>query len=154
MSTYSFLDSMVAISGPNGAFSIGGPDVGSSEGGVTIVFTEDKNTMTIGGGGDGMHSLHAGKSGTLTVRELKTAPVNAKLSTMYKLDTVSGRQHGKNTISIRDLARGDVITASECAFAKFPDTTYAKDGGEMVWTFHAIRIDVDLGDGTELGLAA
>ena len=94
-----------------------------------------------------MHSLHAGKGANITVRLLKTSPTNSLLSTMYKGDTENSGQHGQNTISIRDLQRNDVITAQQCAFAKFPDITYAKDGGEMTWTFHAGIVDFDLGSG-------
>lgn len=106
--------------------------------------------MMIGADGEGMHSLHSGKSGMVTVRLLKTSPTNAQFSTMYALDTASGASHGRSTISIRDLVRGDAITCQECAFAKFPDTSYAKEGGEMVWSFHAIKIDVQLGAGLPL----
>ncbi len=35
-----------------------------------------KNTMTIGADGEVMHSLHADKSGTVTVNLLKTSPTN------------------------------------------------------------------------------
>jgi hypothetical protein len=35
--------------------------------------TEAKNTMTVGADGEVMHSLHAGKSGTITVTLLKTS---------------------------------------------------------------------------------
>jgi hypothetical protein len=149
VAVYSFIDNLVAISGPNGNFNLGGPGVGNSEGGISIVMTEDKNTMTIGAGGEGMHSLHAGKSGTVTIRMLKTAPANAQLSQMYAADTAGGASHGRNTISIRDLSRGDTIVCQEVAYAKFADITYAKDGGEMVWTFHATKIDFTLGSGIQ-----
>jgi hypothetical protein len=124
-----------------------GAGSGNSEGGITISQTEDRNTMTIGADGSGMHSLHAGKSGTVTVRLLKTAPTNDQMAQMFNLDTSNSSDHGKNTITIRDLVRGDTITCQECAFARFPDITYAKDGGENTWTFHAVRIDYDLGSG-------
>ena len=94
-----------------------------------------------------MHSLHAGKGANLTVRLLKTSPTNAQLSAMYGLDTVLSQSHGLNTISIRDMARNDVIVCQQCAFAKFPDMTYAKEGGEMVWGFHAGIVDFKLGTG-------
>ena len=154
MATYSFLDNLVAISGPNGSFNLGGPGQANSEGGITIVMVEDKNTMTIGASGEGMHSLHAGKAATLTCRFLKTSPVNAQLSAMYAADTIGGATHGRNTISVRDLARGDVITCQEVAFAKFADITYAKDGGEQVWTFHCVRTDFVLGSGLPQAAAA
>jgi hypothetical protein len=154
VAVYSFLDALVAIAGPNGNFSIGGPGIANTEGGVTITMTEDKNTMAIGAGGEVMHSLHAGKSGTVSVRTQKTAPVNRQLSEMYATDTQRSGLHGRNTIAIRDLSRGDVITCRDVAFAKFADVTYAKDGGEMVWNFHAGQIDFDLGSGIDLAAVA
>lgn len=137
---------MAAISGPNGAFDFGAGS-GNTEGGITVTMTEDKSTMTVGADGQVMHSLHAGKSGMVTVRLQKTSPTNALLSTMYALDTASGIAHGKDTITIRDLSRGDTITCQQCAFAKFADITYAKEGGEQIWTWHAGIIDFILGSG-------
>jgi hypothetical protein len=147
MPTYSFLDNLVAISGPNGNFNLGGPGSGNSEGGISITMVEDKNTMTIGAGGEGMHSLHAGRGATITTRFLKTSPQNGLLSAMYAADTADGSTHGLNTISIRDLARGDTIVCQQVAFKKFADVTYAKDGGEMTWAFDAIKVDFTLGTG-------
>lgn len=151
-STYSFLDTMASISGPNGAFSFGAGS-GNTEGGISIVYTEDINTMTIGADGEGMHSLHAGKSGTITVRLLQTAPVNALLAAMFNLDRASGVSHGRNTITVRDLVQGDIITCQQCAFVKFTDVTYAKDQSERVWTFHSIKIDPILGSGDAVAAA-
>jgi hypothetical protein len=103
--------------------------------------------MTIGADGSVMHSLHAGKSGTITVRLLKTSPTNKRLSDMYAVQTVSAALHGKNTIVVNDLARGDVITCSQVAFEKFSDITFAKEGGMNTWTFQAGVIDFDLASG-------
>jgi hypothetical protein len=108
---------------------------------------EDKSTMTIGADGAVMHSLHAGKGANVTVRLLKTSPTNSQLSQMYKGDSEASGLHGRNTISVRDLQRNDVITCQQCAFAKMADVTYAKEGGEMVWTFHSGVTDFDLGSG-------
>jgi hypothetical protein len=146
VATYSFLDNMASIVGPNGSVTIGA-GAADTEGGITIGMAEDKNTMSIAADGAVMHSLHAGKSGTVTVRLQKTSPMNQQLSIMYAADTVGGGTHGKNTISVRDLARNDVVTCQDVAFAKFPDVTYAKDGGDMIWTFHAGKIDFVLGTG-------
>jgi hypothetical protein len=60
----------------------------NAEEGITVTMTEAKNTMTIGADGEVMHSLHAGKSGTITVTLLKTSPVNKKLSLMYNAEPV------------------------------------------------------------------
>jgi hypothetical protein len=143
---YSFLDTYAAISGPSAAFDFGaGSD--NSEGGISVVMTEDKNSMTIGADAGVMHNLHAGKSGTVTIRLLKTSPDNLRFSAAYAAQTESAANHGQNTITIRNPALGDHITCRECAFSKFADITYGKDGGEMVWTFHAGKIDFDLGNG-------
>lgn len=146
MATYSFQDVVGSITGPNGTISIGAGSC-ATDGGLSIVMVEDKSTMTIGADGCVMHSLHAGKGANVTVRLLKTSPTNALLSQMYMGDTENSGAFGQNTISVRDLQRNDVITMQQCAFAKFPDTTYAKDGGEMVWTFHAGIVDFNLGSG-------
>ncbi|MQB09522.1 DUF3277 family protein [Agrobacterium sp. ICMP 6402] len=146
MATYSFLDVTASIAGPGGNFSLGNGS-GNSEEGITVTMTEDKNTMTIGADGSAMHSLHAGKSGSVSVRLLKTSPVNKQLMTLYNYQTTSSALHGRNTITIRDTARGDSITAAICAFAKAPDLTYAKDGNTVEWSWQAGKIDQILGEG-------
>lgn len=109
---------------------------------------DEKNTMTTGADGQVMHSLHAGKAGTITVRLLKTSPVNQRLSLLYAFQTSSSARHGQNVLVVSDTARGDLVTGREAAFAKLPDLTYSKEGGVMEWTFHCGRIDELLGSGT------
>lgn len=147
MSTYAFTNVHATIDGPNGQFSLGS-DSGSAEEGITVDMVDDKNTMTIGAGGSGMHSLHASKAGTITFRYLKTSPVNKKLTDMYNSDSASSTVWGQNLIRINDVARGDSVTAQLCAFKKRAPITYAKDGGTMEWVFDCIRIDEKLGSGT------
>lgn len=144
MHTYSFLDVHAAIVGPGGAISLGS-GAGNAEEGITIEPTEDINTMTIGADGQPMHSLHADKSGKVTVKLLKTSPINAKLSAMYAFQTSSGANHGQNTLSIANSATSDIITCRAVAFEKAPGITYAKDGGMNEWTFAAGIIDRILG---------
>jgi hypothetical protein len=66
MSTYSFLDVSASLAGPTGLVELGYGSANAEEG-ITVTMTEAKNTMTIGADGEVMHSLHAGKSGTITV---------------------------------------------------------------------------------------
>lgn len=101
--------------------------------------------MLIGADGSGQHSLYADKSGRITVRLLKTSPVNQLLSAMYAFQTASGANYGQNTIAINDSSRGDVITCLQVGFAKAPDLTYAKDGGTNEWEFNAVKIERTLG---------
>lgn len=144
MSTYSFLDVNASLVGPGGAINLG-HGAGNAEEGITIEPTEDIDTLTIGADGIGMHSLHADKSGIVTVRLLKTSPVNQKLAQMYAFQTSSGANHGQNTISLSNTFMQDVITCQQCAFKRAPNLTYAKDGGIVEWVFNSVIIDRTLG---------
>lgn len=144
MATYSFQDVQATLVGAGGVINLGNGAAVSDEG-ITIAMAGDKNTMVIGADGEGMHSLHADKSGTVTVRLLKTSPTNAKLQALYLAQTASSALHGQNVIVITNPQSGDVTTARSCAFKKKPDLVYAKEGGMMEWTFDALKIDTVLG---------
>lgn len=144
MATYSFQDVQANIVGPGAAFSIGAGSAASEEG-ITIEATGDKNTMTVGADGEVMHALHADKSGTITVRLLKTSPQNALLQAAYDAQTLSSSLHGKNIITVSNSAAGDLHVGRDCAFARKPRVVYDKAGAMMEWTFHAGKIDSKLG---------
>ncbi|WP_448952131.1 phage structural protein [Labrys neptuniae] len=145
MAAYSFIDVHCAIDGPGGAFSLS--DGGVADEGITVAMNEDKNTMTTGADGSVMHSLHAARSGTVTVRLLKTSPLNHLLSVMYNTQQTSSALWGQNVISVRNPVRGDDASARICAFKKLPDFANAKDGNIVEWAFDAGAIDEILGDG-------
>jgi len=147
MASYSFQNVVAAIAGPNGNVQLG-VGAGVSEGGITVAMRGAKNTLTVGADGSGMNSLHADNSGTVTVRLLKTSPINALLMAMYNADRSSSIVWGKNTITIRDFARGDNVTCSSCAFQKAPDITWDKEGAMVEWTWDATRVEERLGTGT------
>lgn len=144
MATYSFMDVQASMVGPGAALSLGYGSA-SSEEGITIEAAGDKNTMTVGGDGEYMHSLHADKSGTVTVRLLKTSPYNAALQALYDAQTLSSALHGQNLFTVTNSASGDVTTARGCAFKKKPTITYSKDGDVLEWTFDAGKVDTILG---------
>lgn len=145
--TYSFLDVQAAIKGPNGSFPLGS-GAGVAEEGITISYTDEKGSLIVGADGTGMHSLHAGRSGTVTVRLLKTSPTNALLMQMYNADTVSAANYGRSTILVRNPVTGDSWTCSYCGFRKVPDNVNAKDGGVHEWTWNVAYIEGILGTGT------
>lgn len=147
MATYSFLDINAAMTGPGGSINLGAGAAVAEEG-ITIEAVEDKSIMTIGADGNGMHSLVASEASTVTVRLLKTSPVNNQLMEMYKVDTSSSANHGRNTITVRNSATGDNITLQQVAFKKRPSITYAKEAGINEWTFDAIKTSTVLGVGT------
>jgi Protein of unknown function (DUF3277) len=144
--TYSFLDVHAAIVGVGGSFSLGS-GAGAAKEGITITQTEDIDTMTIGADGQGMHTLHADKSGKVTVRLLKTSPTNALLSAMVAFQRTSGANHGNNTITIVNSTTGDAITCEQCAFSRIPDITYAQEADVIQWVFNAVTINIGLGAG-------
>lgn len=143
--TYSFIDVSASLTGPTGSIDLGYGSANSEEG-ITVTMTEAKNTMTVGADGEVMHSLHAGKSGTITVTLLKTSPVNKKLSLMYNAQSQSSATWGNNVIVVRNKASGDITTARSCAFQKQPDFNNAKEGGTVAWVFDCGKIDQLLGE--------
>lgn len=144
MPTYSFMDVQGSLVGPTGAVNLGYGAAVADEG-ITIEMAGDKNTMMIGADGEGMHSLHADKSGTVTVRLLKTSPTNSILQAMYDAQTLTSSLHGSNIITITQSQSGDITVARSCAFKRKPSLSYKKDGDFMEWAFDSIKIDTILG---------
>ncbi len=142
--TYSFIDVQASIVGPGGAFSLGYGEATAEEG-ITIAAANDKNTMTVGSDGSVMHSLRADGSGQITLRYLKTAPVNRTLMALYNAQKIDSRLWGKNVITVSQSVAGDIATGIQCAFKKVPDLTYATEGGTVEWVFDAGRIEEMLG---------
>lgn len=152
---YSFMDVEATLTGPGvnnlslstgNAAQIAGPQVASAEEGVTIALGEETNTQTIGADGAVMNSLHASRAGTITIRLLKTSPMNKVLMKIYNEQRRQSSQWGRNTLTIRDVARKDTYTAYGCAFVRFPSNSYAKVGNTLEWELHASVIDANLGD--------
>lgn len=145
MSTYSFIDVSASLVGPTGVIDLGYGSATSDEG-ISIAMAEAKNTMTSGADGEVMHSLHAGKSGTLTVTLLKTSPTNKKLSLAYNAQSQSSALWGNNVITVRNSASGDTTVARSVAFQKQPDHANAKVGSTVAWVFDCGKIDQLLGE--------
>ena len=142
--TYSFKDVSASLAGPTGTANLG-YGAALAEEGITIERNGDQNTMHIGADGTPMHSLHADKSGTLTVRVLKTSPLNAILQAMYDAQQLSSILWGQNTIIVRENQSGDITTATLCAFKKKANLKYAKDADVMDWPFDVGVFDSVLG---------
>ena len=126
---YSFVDVSASITGVGGAIDLGMGSANSEEG-IVIAMGGAKNTMSIGADGEVMHSLHADKSGTITVN----------------LQSQSSATWGNNVIVVRNKASGDITTARSVAFQKQPDNTNAKDGNTQAWVFDCGKIDQVLGE--------
>jgi hypothetical protein len=142
--SYSFLDVAATLVGPGGFISLGSGAAVADEG-ISFAYNGDIDGMLIGSDGEGVHSLHADLSGTVTVRLLKNSPTNQLLSAMVAFQRTGAASWGQNTIECRDRGRGDVWVCSQVAFKKLPDVTYAKDADIITWEFNAIRMQMTLG---------
>lgn len=146
MSAYSFQNFSMTITGPGGAISLGNV-AGDAKEGVTFEAVEDVNKMTIGAGGDAMHSLIVGKGGRATVRLLKTSPTNGLLMAMLNFQRTTSANWGQNVIAGSDTVRGDQYSCQQVAFAKVPSNTYAQEAGMIEWNFDIGKMDQTLSIG-------
>lgn len=137
---YSFLNIVAAIAGPGAAFNLGA-GAGVAEEGITIAPSEDKNSMIIGADGKGQHVLIASNGGLITLRYLKTAPVNGLLQLAYDFQSASSALWGQNVITVVDTARNELTTCQSCAFKKKPELVYDKAGAMLEWTFDSLAIN-------------
>lgn len=146
MSTYSFLNVNATITGPGGSFSLGSGS-GDAKEGISTDMVDDKDRMDVGADGSIMHSLRASNAGRITVRLLKTSPVNAQLSALYNFQRLSSATWGNNVLVVSDVVRGDVVTGTQMAFTRQAPITWAEDANFNEWNFAGNVVDV-LGAGT------
>jgi hypothetical protein len=144
MAAYSFLNVVAAIVGPGAAFNLGA-GAGVAEEGITVAPNEDKNAMVIGADGKGQHTLIASVGGLVTLRYLKTSPINGLLQLAYDAQSQSSALWGQNLITIADTARLELTTCQSCAFKKKPEIVYDKAGPMIEWQFDSLAINSILG---------
>lgn len=145
LNTYSFADIVGSVVGPGGSTPIGSSS-GPTDEGITAAPKEERNTMTMGADGQVMHSLHAAAPGRITVRLLKTSPVNAILSAMFNFQSASAANWGQNAVGFADPSRGDVVTLTSAAFVQVTAITFDKGGKGNEWIFEG-SLTVLLGSG-------
>lgn len=151
MSAYSFINVQASIVGPGIVAQIGS-SAGSGKDGISTSFDQDKGSVVTGADGQIMTSLHAAQTGKMTIRLLKTSPINALLSAAYALQRSSAALWGLNTILVVDKVRGDVAVGRQMQFVKFPDNSWAEEGNIIEWVFQGI-INENLGPGlTDVGV--
>lgn len=146
MGTYSFLDVVATLAGPGGSIQLGA-GAGNAKEGISIDPLEDKDFMVAGADGQIMHGLRASQASRITVRLLKTSPVNAQLQNLFNAQRTASSLWGQNVLQIRDIIRGDVASGSQMAFARQPAITWAEDPAFNEWTFQG-NADVILGTGS------
>lgn len=143
---YSFLDTHATLTGPGGSVSLGAGS-GAADEGITIEPLEDNVSTQYGADGSWAHSLNPVKAHRITVRLLKTSPINALLDAMYAYQKTSALVTGQNFLQITNFISGDTYTCQGVAFTKHPSNTYAKVAGLIDWEFTAGTVDSKLGNG-------
>lgn len=144
MKTYSFLDVNCVMVGPGLAIDMS-QGAGLDSEGISVAYDAEISNKHIGADGSGFHSLKADKSGTITVRVLRSSPLNQKLSQALAFQRTSSAAHGQNTITIVDRNKGDNVTAQNVAFQRAPNLNFGSEASMVEWTFSAITIDFALG---------
>jgi hypothetical protein len=109
-STFAFQDVTASLSGPGGILTLSGAETAAAEEAITITWGEEMNSQTIGADGSVMNSMHSSRAGTATFRLMKTSPLNAQITALIKYQHQSSALWGRNTITISDVARGDLYT--------------------------------------------
>jgi len=146
MGTFSFLDVVATLAGPGGSIQLGA-GAGAAKEGISIEPIEDKDFMLTGADGEIMHGLRGSQAARITVRLLKTSPVNAQLQNLFNAQRTASSLWGQNVLQIRDVVRGDLVNGSQIAFARQPSITWAEDPSMNEWSFMG-RADVILGSGS------
>jgi len=144
MKTYSFMDTQATLIGPGANINLGF-GAGIAEEGLTFEAAGDRSGMTIGADGQGFHALYGDRSGVITVRVLKTSPINGLLAAAMAFQSTSAANFGQNTITCVNTALNDTITCQQVGFAKLPMVEYTKDPKFNEWRFNAIDMDMGLG---------
>ncbi len=145
LKSYSFLDTHVTMTGPGVVALNLGAGASVAEEGIDIESVEDKNVMTIGADGAGQHSLIASDARKVTLRFLKTSPINAALMTIYNAQSLSSALWGQNIFTVSNTGLGDVTIGQGAAFKKVPNLKYAKEAGFFEWEFDVIQGNSVLG---------
>lgn len=141
MSAYSFLNVQASVVGPGLTAQIGS-SAGAAKEGISTEFDEDKTTVTTGADGSIMTSLRASMTGRITIRLLKTSPINAVLNAAFNFQRTTAANWGGNSIRVVDKARGDVLTGRSMSFVRHPGNAWAEDGNILEWTFQGIVNEV------------
>lgn len=142
--TYSFADVHASLVGPSLA-AILADGSGSAEEGINWEPLSERDIMTIGAGGDGMHTLNPSRAGRIMIRLLKTSPTNAILQQAFNYQSSSSLFWGKNLFHLTNPITGDSLSASGAAFDRQPPNSWGLNAAGLEWTLNAIYVSQTLG---------
>lgn len=137
--TYSFENVAVTVAHPNyGRFSAYGTGIGD----VTVQYTDDNTTHTVGADLAVVVSKSAKKNGLIIFNVLQTSDFNSYLRglTTY-LKTADVTEWAKTTIGIMNKQGGDSFWCTGCSPQKIADTKYGATAETKAWTMMCASID-------------
>lgn len=138
--TYSFDKVFAILAGPGAPGINIGSGAGVADEGIDIEMEEDKDVITGGADGSGMHTLRAGNRGKFAIRLLLTSPINGLLMLSYNFQKADASNWGKNVLTVTNIGGGDTHIGQQVAFARAPKTIYSKDGQMREWGFNAVQL--------------
>lgn len=137
--TYSFENVAVTFTHPNyGSFSAYGTGIGD----LTIQYTDDNTTHTVGADLAVVVSKSAKKNGSITLNVLQTSELNSWLRGLSTyLKTAHVTEWAKLSIRVANSQGGDSFWCTGCSPQKIADTKYGATAETKAWTMMCASID-------------
>lgn len=101
---------------------------------LTITWTSDGFTSTVGANGEVARSKTNDNRATIEIRLMQTSPTNAALSAVWLADKNAPGGAGIGGFLVADLNGTSLHTAGNAWIRRSPDVSYANEPGERVWT--------------------
>lgn len=136
---YSFRDVIVTITSTSILKTVKGKNS------IEIEFDEDAVVKEVAADGQAQYSVTADRSGTVKIECHKTSELNQSLNQLWAGQDLTTVVAGNIQILLSDLARGDLVTMTNCAIKKHAPLKYTKEAGMNEWELYAEKIVPVLG---------
>lgn len=107
---------------------------------VTIEFTTDAFTSTVGSDGEVVRNRSNDYRATITVKLLQSSSSNDLLSAIYESDRLARNGAGVGALMIKDNQGRAIYTASEAWIRKHPDISFDREATSREWVIEAAEL--------------
>jgi hypothetical protein len=109
--------------------------IGGWDGDDAIVVTPgaDAGTGLIGANGDGIFSISADQSASISVKLMHTSPTHELLHKKWKQQRARGANASAFSFVIKDKVSGEGYTADKCYIMSAPETSHGKNATVREW---------------------
>lgn len=101
---------------------------------LTITWTSDAFTTTVGSRGEVARSKTNDNRATIEIRLMQTSPTNTALSGVWLADKNAPGGAGIGGLLVTDLNGLSLYVAGNAWIRRSPDASFANEPGERVWT--------------------